>query len=146
MARRSSSQADLPIANEKAPTKFRRLVIAQDTGSAIVGPARADIYFGAGDEAAQMAGRISNPGTFVMLLPRALDPVEAGRDMPLPLERPSSFSLSAATMEDPTAVDVPLPEPKPTVGAGAKIRRRRDELCRSENREQSHEPAPAIER
>jgi hypothetical protein len=53
-------------------------------------------------------------------LPRALDPVEAGRDMPLPPERPSSFSLSATTMEDPTAVDVPLPEPKPTVGPAPK--------------------------
>jgi hypothetical protein len=48
-----------------------------------------------------------------MLLPRELDPVEAGRDTPLPPERPSAFSLSATTMEDPTAVDVPLPEPKP---------------------------------
>ena len=63
-------------------------MVAQDTGSAIVGPARADIYFGAGDEAARMAGRIRKPGRFVMLLPRALDPVEAGRSMPLPLERP----------------------------------------------------------
>src|SRR5271154_3748995 len=107
--------ADLPLANEKAATKFRRLVVGQDTGSAIVGPARADIYFGAGDEAARMAGRIKNPGNFVMLLPSALDPVEAGRDTPVPPERPSAFSLSATTMEDPTAVDVPLPEPKPTV-------------------------------
>src|SRR5271167_207629 len=105
--------ADLPLANEKAATKFRRLMVGQDTGSAIVGPARADIYFGAGDEAARMAGRIKNSGNFVMMLPRALDPVEAGRDMPLPPERPSAFSLSATTMEDPTAVDVPLPEPKP---------------------------------
>jgi len=48
-------------------------------------------------------------------LPRALDPVEAGRDMPLPPERPSTFSLNVTTMEDPTAVDVPLPEPKPIV-------------------------------
>src|SRR4029078_5717063 len=53
-------EAELPIANERAGTKFRRLMIAQDTGSAIVGPARADIYFGSGDEAAQMAGRIKN--------------------------------------------------------------------------------------
>jgi membrane-bound lytic murein transglycosylase A len=105
--------ADLPLANEKAATKFRRLMVGQDTGSAIVGPARADIYFGAGDEAARMAGRIKNPGNFVMLLPRMLDPVEAGRDTPLPPERPSAFSLSVTTMEDPTAVDVPLPEPKP---------------------------------
>ena len=75
-------------------TKFRRLMIAQDTGSAIVGPARADIYFGAGDEAARMAGRIKNAGNFVMLLPRELDPIEAGRDTPLPPERPSAFSLT----------------------------------------------------
>ena len=78
MARRSSSR---PIC--RSPTRKRQrnstgLSIAQDTGSAIVGPARADIYFGAGDEAARIAGRIKNPGDFVMLLPRALDPVEAG--------------------------------------------------------------------
>jgi membrane-bound lytic murein transglycosylase A len=117
-------QADLPIANEKAATKFARLVIAQDTGSAIVGPARADIYFGAGDEAARIAGRIKNPGAFVMLIPRELDPVEAGRDMPLPPERPGMFSFNFGTMEDPTAVDppaqdVPLPEAKPAVKPAA---------------------------
>ena len=55
-------QADLPIVGERTLTKFERLMIAQDTGSAIVGPARADIYFGAGDEAARIAGRIKNPG------------------------------------------------------------------------------------
>ena len=49
--------ANLPIANDKAGTEFRRLVFAQDTGSAIVGPARADIFFGAGAEAARIAGR-----------------------------------------------------------------------------------------
>jgi membrane-bound lytic murein transglycosylase A len=110
-------EADLPIANDKAGTKFRRLVIAQDTGSAIVGPARADIYFGAGDEAARIAGRIKNTGEFVMLLPRELDPVAAGRDMPLPPERPSASSLSFGTMDDPTAEDVPEPEPKPAIAA-----------------------------
>ena len=50
-ARRSSSR---PICRSRArgrTTKFRRLMVAQDTGSAIVGPARADLYFGAGDEA-----------------------------------------------------------------------------------------------
>ena len=78
--------ADLPITNDKAGTQFRRLVVAQDTGSAIVGPARADIYFGAGFEAARMAGRIKNSGRFYLLLPRSLDPVAAGRDTPLPLE------------------------------------------------------------
>lgn len=78
--------ANLPMTNDKAGTQFRRLVIAQDTGSAIVGPARADIYFGAGNAAARMAGRIKNPGRFYLLLPRSLDPVAAGRGTPLPLE------------------------------------------------------------
>jgi membrane-bound lytic murein transglycosylase A len=108
--------ADLPIANEKGATKFRRLVFAQDTGSAIVGPARADIYFGAGDEAARIAGRIRNPGQFVMLLPRELDPVEAARDVPLPPERPGFFAQSdGGNMIDPTAEEVPLPEAKPVL-------------------------------
>ncbi len=109
--------ADLPIEGDKSATKFRRLVFAQDTGSAIVGPARADIYFGAGAEAARVAGRIKNPGQFVMLMPRELDPVEAMRDTPLPRERPSGGFFSRFTedeMLDPTAQDVPLPEPKPT--------------------------------
>ncbi len=108
--------ADLPIANAKAATKFQRLVIAQDTGSAIVGPARADIYFGAGDEAARMAGRIKTPGRFFMLLPRALDPVEAGHDMPLPEERPSPTDvagLGVTSVDDPPGEDTPMPEEKP---------------------------------
>jgi len=106
--------ADLPIANEKSGTKFRRLMFAQDTGSAIVGPARADIYFGAGDEAARMAGRIRHAGQFVMLIPRELDPVEAAGAMPLPPERPGFLAqLDVGSMIDPTAEDVPLPEAKP---------------------------------
>jgi membrane-bound lytic murein transglycosylase A len=113
--------ANLPIANDKTGTQFRRLMFAQDTGSAIVGPARADIYFGAGNEAARIAGRIKNPGDFMMLIPRELDPVEAGRDTPLPPERPSNFSVSTTTMDDPT--DVPddtsaaVPSAKPATSA-----------------------------
>jgi len=114
-------EADLPIANDKVGTKFDRLVIAQDTGSAIVGPARADIYFGAGDEAARIAGRIKAPGDFVMLLPRELDPVEAGSDMPLPPERPGLFSLNlGATMDDPTAVDPTAADPQETPAPAGK--------------------------
>jgi membrane-bound lytic murein transglycosylase A len=111
-------QAELPIANQKTGTKFDRLMIAQDTGSAIVGPARADIYFGAGDEAARIAGRIKNPGRFVMLVPRELDPVAAASDVPLPPTRPGLFSFNLDSMPDPTVPDsataeVPLPEAKP---------------------------------
>jgi membrane-bound lytic murein transglycosylase A len=81
-------QADLPIDSDKPSTRFRRLMIAQDTGSAINGPARADLYWGAGDAAGRIAGRIRQQGQFVMLLPRELDMREAGRHMPLPLPKP----------------------------------------------------------
>jgi membrane-bound lytic murein transglycosylase A len=81
-------KADLPIDSDKANTKFRRLMIAQDTGYAINGPARADLYWGAGDTAGRIAGRIRQQGQFVMLLPRELDMVEAGKHMPLPPPKP----------------------------------------------------------
>jgi membrane-bound lytic murein transglycosylase A len=80
--------ADLPIDSDRPTTKFRRLMIAQDTGSAIIGPARADLYWGAGDAAGTIAGRIRQRGQFVMLLPRDLDLVEAGSHTPLPPARP----------------------------------------------------------
>lgn len=82
-------EASLPIESAKPTTPFRRLMIAQDTGSAIVGPARADLYWGAGDDAARIAGRIRHPGRFVMLLPRELDMIEAGKHMPLPVAKPT---------------------------------------------------------
>jgi membrane-bound lytic murein transglycosylase A len=81
-------EANLPIESAKPVSPFRRLMVAQDTGSAIVGPARADFYWGAGDYAARIAGRIRHPGRFVMLLPRELDMIAAGKHMPLPLPKP----------------------------------------------------------
>jgi membrane-bound lytic murein transglycosylase A len=81
-------EANLPIESMKPVSPFRRLMIAQDTGSAIVGPARADLYWGAGDDAGRVAGRIRHPGRFVMLLPRELDMIAAGRYMPLPVPKP----------------------------------------------------------
>src|SRR5437763_6482320 len=51
-------EGELPIQSEQSKTPFRRLMVAQDTGSAIVGPARADIYFGAGPEAGRVSGRL----------------------------------------------------------------------------------------
>jgi membrane-bound lytic murein transglycosylase A len=50
---------------------FRRLTIAQDTGSAIVGPARGDIFFGSGDAAGAVAGAMRASGRFVILMPKA---------------------------------------------------------------------------
>ena len=48
---------------------FRRLMIAQDVGSAIKGPERGDIYFGSGDEAGRLAGITKQRGHFFVLLP-----------------------------------------------------------------------------
>jgi membrane-bound lytic murein transglycosylase A len=61
--------AELPWADE-TPRAFRRLMIAQDTGSAIVGPARADLFFGGGDAAGARAGAIRHKGEVVVLMPR----------------------------------------------------------------------------
>src|SRR5262249_60652592 len=68
-------EASLPIAGEEPTTPFRRLMIAQDTGSANVGPARADLYFGAGEDAGRVAGRIERLGNFPMVLAREVDPL-----------------------------------------------------------------------
>lgn len=51
---------------------FQRLLIAQDTGGAIRGPVRADIFFGAGQRASSLAGLLKQPGQYYLLLPNAL--------------------------------------------------------------------------
>jgi membrane-bound lytic murein transglycosylase A len=81
-------EADLPLAEARSSDPFRRTMIAQDTGSAILGPARADLYFGSGDDAGRIAGRIRQAGRFVILVPREIDPVAAGALTPLPRARP----------------------------------------------------------
>jgi membrane-bound lytic murein transglycosylase A len=48
---------------------MRRLMVAQDTGSAIKGAQRADIFYGTGDAAGQKAGRVRDPGRMIVLLP-----------------------------------------------------------------------------
>jgi peptidoglycan lytic transglycosylase A len=65
--------AELPWADE-TPRPFRRLMIAQDTGSAIVGAARADLYFGSGDDAGARAGAIRHRAEFIVLLPQGDEP------------------------------------------------------------------------
>jgi membrane-bound lytic murein transglycosylase A len=123
--------AVLPIQSEKPDTKFQRLMIAQDTGGAIIGPARADIYLGAGDEAARAAGRFKHNGRFVILIPLKLDPAKNTDDPPLPLPRPK-IELSAARAGEkpaspapatPTVTtasvfdrNVPLPRARPPIG------------------------------
>lgn len=48
---------------------LRRLMIAQDTGSAIKGAQRADVFVGTGDAAGRAAGRLRDPGRMVVLMP-----------------------------------------------------------------------------
>lgn len=50
---------------------LHRIVMAQDTGSAIVGAARGDVFFGYGDEAEALAGKMNATGTLYLLLPKA---------------------------------------------------------------------------
>lgn len=48
---------------------LRRLMIAQDTGGAIKGPQRADIFYGTGFDAGETAGRVKDGGRMIVLLP-----------------------------------------------------------------------------
>jgi membrane-bound lytic murein transglycosylase A len=117
--------AEFPIASEKPETKFRRLMFAQDTGSAIVGPARADIYWGHGEEISHIAGRVKHFGKFVMLVPQDVavtgSPPPANNDIPLPRPRPIDInadatptsSIPAAAVPTSSIGATPLPKPRP---------------------------------
>jgi membrane-bound lytic murein transglycosylase A len=94
-------EGELPIESEQSKTPFHRLMIAQDTGSAIVGPARADLYFGAGLEAGKVSGRLRHNMHFVILVPKSLDPVARGRKMPVPDARPSEKIAKLFPQVDP---------------------------------------------
>lgn len=61
--------AEHPLA---AGTRLRRLMVAQDTGGAITGPVRGDVFWGAGEAAAAAAGVMKSPGQYYLLLPRGL--------------------------------------------------------------------------
>jgi membrane-bound lytic murein transglycosylase A len=102
-------QADLPLTGEKRSVSFGHLMIAQDTGSAIVGPARADIFWGSGDRAGQVASHVHHPGNFAMLVPRELDPVAAGERMPLPPQKPLVPAEAKARTRSVKSSVVPSP-------------------------------------
>jgi membrane-bound lytic murein transglycosylase A len=78
--------AYLPTGHTETGEPFRRLMVMQDTGSAIVGPARGDLYIGTGFEAGSIAGRIRHAGHWFVLLPRAISPEAA--EVPVPEPRP----------------------------------------------------------
>jgi membrane-bound lytic murein transglycosylase A len=65
----STTPAIAELGRAEAP--LRRLVVAQDTGGAIVGPVRGDLFFGPGREAEELAGRMKQPLRYWLLLPKS---------------------------------------------------------------------------
>lgn len=64
--------ANAPADSAKdADVAFHRLVIAQDTGGAIRGPVRGDVYWGASARAESVAGRMAHKGKLFVLLPKS---------------------------------------------------------------------------
>ncbi len=53
---------------------LRRLVVAQDTGGAIKGPVRGDLFWGSGDAAGERAGAMKAQGRYYLLLPKPEPP------------------------------------------------------------------------
>jgi len=58
------------LASSGAQAQLQKLVLAQDTGSAIVGGVRADYFAGSGPAAGELAGRLKQPLRLWVLLPR----------------------------------------------------------------------------
>ncbi|MGX1167553.1 membrane-bound lytic murein transglycosylase A [Bradyrhizobium sp. USDA 372] len=135
-------EGELPIESERAKTPFHRLMIAQDTGSAIIGPARADLFFGAGADAGRVSGRLRHPMHFVMLVPKSLDPAPRAAKLPIPDPRPSEKIAKLFPQTDPAktgtpvaaaaqgksetvavAGPVPLPVPRPAIEPAPEPRR-----------------------
>jgi membrane-bound lytic murein transglycosylase A len=58
------------LASPGPTVALQRLVLAQDTGAAIVGAVRADYYMGSGTEAGELAGRLKQPLAMWVLWPR----------------------------------------------------------------------------
>jgi membrane-bound lytic murein transglycosylase A len=54
---------------------LRRLMVAQDTGGAIKGVVRGDVFWGAGERAEAIAGSMKSRGRYALLLPKTLTPV-----------------------------------------------------------------------
>jgi membrane-bound lytic murein transglycosylase A len=64
------TQLGAPVWLEKdGANPLRRLMVAQDTGGAIKGAQRADIFYGTGDKAGQDASGVKDGGRMIVLLP-----------------------------------------------------------------------------
>ena len=63
---------DLDPVSGNGPERIRRLMIAQDTGGAIRGPVRGDVFWGAGSRAEIIAGMMNARGQMYVLAPRSV--------------------------------------------------------------------------
>lgn len=63
-----------PTVDGSGAVPVARLMVAQDTGSAIKGRQRGDIFFGSGAEAGEIAGRMKAEGELVALVPKSIAP------------------------------------------------------------------------
>lgn len=61
-----------PLSDSAPDVPFNRLMVAQDTGGAIQGEIRGDVFWGFGDAAQEIAGRMQNRGRYWLILPKAL--------------------------------------------------------------------------
>jgi membrane-bound lytic murein transglycosylase A len=111
--------AKFPLKGEAPVDTFRHLMFAQDTGSAIRGVARADIYFGHGGDTPHVAGRIKQFGKFVMFIPKDMSVRDDELKIPLPQPRPQEIAVQEAMAKvkdaapDATGAIKPAPLPKP---------------------------------
>ena len=65
-------ETQLPSYTGGDPKPFRRILVAQDTGGAIRGPVRGDIFFGLGHEAEFLAGYMKGRGVYSLLVPKEI--------------------------------------------------------------------------
>lgn len=82
---------EVPSEDGSEMLPFRQLLIAQDSGGAIRGPVRADIFWGSGKRAAEIAGRLRSRGRYFVLLPKGLS-----ESMSIDAAEPTTTSAPAA--------------------------------------------------
>lgn len=84
-----------PAGTPETGRPLRRLMVAQDTGSAIKGVIRGDVFWGSGDDAARYAGPMKQSGRLYLLLPMPAREVSALHEQAC-LPKPSTAPIVAA--------------------------------------------------
>lgn len=82
------AEAPDPESPAQRSRPVQRLMVAQDTGGAIRGEIRGDVFWGAGERARQIAGHMAHRGRYFLLLPKALLPTKAETRNAAPSKNP----------------------------------------------------------